>query len=165
MKELVREHTFRWEDPRAAWPVAAQLDGLGWLKALIEGRIPPPPIVQALGMQLEAAEHGTVRFSLATQEWMCNPAAVIHGGIAATLLDTVLTLAVVSKLPHGKRCTTVQLGVNYVRPILSGERIVAEGGAVHVGTTVGTAEGRLYNAHGKLAAHGTATLALLPDTQ
>jgi len=96
---------------------------------------------------------------------MCNPAVVVHGGMAATLLDTVLTLAVVSKLPRGKTAQTVQMNVNYVRPLLpTGEKAVAEGVALHLGKTIGTAEGRVHDARGKLIAHGTATLAIL-DTE
>lgn len=162
MKEVVRERTFRWSDPKELARRAFDHEGLGWLRQMKAGDLPPPPVVEALGMHPEELDDGRIVFSMVAEEWMCNPAAVVHGGMAATLLDTVLTLAVVSKLPHGKTCQTVQMNINYVRPILpTGEKIVAEGVALHVGTTVGTAEGRVYNARGKLVAHGTATLAVI----
>jgi len=101
---------------------------------------------------------------MTAREWMCNPAGVVHGGMTAVLLDTVLTLAVVSKLPGGKSAQTIDMNVHYVRPILpTGEKIVAVGTAVHIGSTIGTAEGRVHNAAGKLIAHGTATLAILDN--
>jgi uncharacterized protein (TIGR00369 family) len=160
--ERSRERTFTWTDPRALALRAAGEDGLTWLGQMLDGTLPPPPIIVALGMRMDEAESGRVVFSMPAEEWMCNPAAVLHGGMAATLLDTVLTLAVVSKLPTGKSCQTINMNVHFVRPIFpTGERIVAAGQAVQVGSTIGTAEGRIHDARGKLVAHGTATLAIL----
>ena len=162
MKAIERERTFRWTDQRELARHAMEGDGLAWLQRMKNGELPPPPVASALGMEIDAVEHGRAVFSMRAEEWTCNPTGVVHGGMAATLLDTVLTLAVLSKLPHGKMCQTVQLNVNFVRPIFpTGERIVAEATDVHVGTTIGTAEGRVVNARGKLVAHGTATLAIL----
>ena len=130
------------------------------------GELPPPPIIEALSFEPEELEDGRIVFSMRAEEWMCNPASVVHGGMAATLLDTVLTLAVVSKLPKGKTAQTVQMNVHYVRPLLpTGEKVTGEGVAVHVGSTIGTAEGRVYDARGKLVAHGTATMAILDISQ
>jgi len=126
------------------------------------GELPPPPASAALGMQIERVEVGVVAFSMQPQEWMYNPAGVVHGGLTATLLDTVLTLAVVSTLPAGRSAQTVNMSVHYVRPVLAnGETIVAEAKTVHVGSSIATSEGRVHTAAGKLVAHGTATLALL----
>jgi len=162
VKASVRERTFTWSDPRELAKNMAAHGGLDWLREMQEGGLPAPPILQALDIQMESVDDHRVVFSMVAQEWMCNPAAVIHGGMVSTLLDTVLTLAVVAKLPHGKMCQTVQLSVNFVRPLFpTGERIVAEGFAAHVGTTVGTSEGRAYNAAGKLVAHATAVLAIV----
>lgn len=165
MKQAARERTFRWTDPRELALRALDRDGFGWLTQLKSGDLPPPPIIEALGFAMEEVESGRVVFSMRAEEWMSNPAVVVHGGMAATLLDTVLTLAIVSKLPKGRTAQTVQMNVNYVRPLLpSGEKVLAEGVAVYIGTTIGTAEGRVHDARGKLIAHGTATLAIL-DTE
>jgi uncharacterized protein (TIGR00369 family) len=162
VKQIVRERTFSWVDPLEVGRRLAEVEGVEWLTMMKEGTLPPPPFAAALGMQPEEVEEGRVVFSMRAEEWMCNPAGVIHGGMAATILDTVLTLAVVAKIPEGKSAQTIDLNVHYVRPILpTGETITAEGLAVHVGATIGTAEGRMYNAAGKLVAHGTATLAIL----
>ncbi|HTX59496.1 MAG TPA: PaaI family thioesterase [Verrucomicrobiae bacterium] len=166
MKELVREHTFRWTDPRAILRSAdAEIAGLQWLQMMQAGEVEPPPLASALGMTIEAIEEGRVVFSMRGREWMCNPAVVIHGGITATLLDTVLTLAVVTKLPAKKSAQTIEMNLHYVRPLLpDGTAFRAEGLAVHVGGSIATAEGRVYNEAGKLVSHGTATLALLDVT-
>ncbi|MBV8490989.1 MAG: PaaI family thioesterase [Candidatus Eremiobacteraeota bacterium] len=141
---------------------SVELDGLTWLEQLRDGRIDPPPIVVSCGMRLEEVESGRIVFTMSAQPWMSNPTGVVHGGMPATLLDTVLTLAVVSTMPPGKLCQTVHLTVHYVRPIFpNGERIRAEGLAVHVGTTMATSEARAFNHLGKLVAHATATLAIL----
>ncbi|HZZ00519.1 MAG TPA: PaaI family thioesterase [Candidatus Baltobacteraceae bacterium] len=158
----MRERTFRWTDPRELSRLAFDQNGLEWLHKMKTGELPPPPIVEALSFVPEELEEGRIVFSMRAEEWMCNPASVVHGGMAATLLDTVLTLAVVSKLPKGRTAQTIQMNVNYVRPLLpTGEKVTGEGFAVHVGTTIGTAEGRVYDARGKIIAHGSATLAIL----
>ncbi|HTU82176.1 MAG TPA: PaaI family thioesterase [Candidatus Acidoferrales bacterium] len=137
-------------------------DGLTWLSQLKDGTVSAPPIVVSHGMRFEELEAGRVVFSMIAEPWMSNPVGVVHGGMPATLLDTVLTLCVVSRVPPGKVCQTLHLSVHYVRPVFpNGERLRAEGVAVHVGTTIGTSEARAYNHEGKLVAHGTATLAIL----
>jgi uncharacterized protein (TIGR00369 family) len=158
----MRERTFRWADPRQLAESALQEEGLDWLRRMKDGDIPPPPAAQLLGMEIEEIEQGRIRFSMRAEEWMCTPQAVVHGGMAATLLDTVLALAVASKLPKGKTCQTVQLNVNFLRPVLpTGEKIIAEATAIHVGSRIGMSEGRVVDARGKAIAHATATMAIL----
>ncbi len=162
MKQMVREHSFRWDDPRSAWPAFASHPGIEVLRMMQRGEVPPPPLAQAFGFNIDVVEDGRVEFSMASQEWMCNPAGVLHGGIVASLIDTVLTLAVFTKLPAGKTATTVDLNVRYVRPLLpDGAVFRAVGIAVHVGATIATAEAKAYNAAGKLVSHGAASMALL----
>ncbi len=137
-------------------------DHVEWMQAMIAGKIMPPPFAQTLDLRMESAEPGRVTFASAASPWMCNPAGIIHGGLAATLLDSVVTLAVMSKLPAQKLCTTLDLNVHFVRPLFpNGVKLVAEGIAVHIGSTIGTAEGRLKDENGRLIAHGTASLAII----
>jgi uncharacterized protein (TIGR00369 family) len=164
VKEIARERTFTWTNPLELAKQLFGAEGVAWLRAMKARELPPPPIISALGMDIESVEDGSVAFSMHAEEWMCNPAGVIHGGMTATLLDTVLTLAVMTKIPAGSSAQTIDMNVHYVRPVLpTGEKIVAEGTAVHVGSTIGTAEGRVHNAAGKLIAHGTATLAIIDN--
>ena len=140
------------------------MSGLAWLNGMRAGEIAPPPVIPAMHMSMDEVDHGRVVFSMQPQPWMVNPSGVIHGGMLATVLDTVLTLCVVSRLPHGKSATTVQLNVNYVRPAFSeGGALRAEGVALHVGTTIGTSEARLFDERGKMIAHATSTLAILAE--
>jgi uncharacterized protein (TIGR00369 family) len=164
VKEIVRERTFTWTNPLELAKSLFSAEGSAWLRGMKARELPPPPIVSALGMDIESVEDGSVAFSMHAEEWMCNPAGVIHGGMTATLLDTVLTLAIMTKIPAGSSAQTIDMNIHYVRPVLpTGEKIVAEGKAVHVGSTIGTAEGRVHNAAGKLIAHGTATLAIIDN--
>jgi uncharacterized protein (TIGR00369 family) len=166
MKELIRERTFSWDPPAATARAIFGRDHLTWLREMQEGVVPPPPAARLMGFEIDTVESGRIIFSMRAEEWMSNPAAVIHGGLTSTLLDTVLTLAVTTQLPTNRYCTTIDLHVHFVRPLLPNGGIVrAEGNSVHVGTNVATAEGRAHDAQGRLVAHATATLAILEPAQ
>jgi uncharacterized protein (TIGR00369 family) len=160
--EAVRERTFTWNAPMDTARSIVGRDPMTWLSDMMAGKIPAPPAARLLDFSIESVEEGRVVFGMRTHEWMANPAGVIHGGMSATLLDTVMTLAVVSKIPPEKMCTTIDLQVRFLRPLFpNGEKVTGEGVAVHVGTNFGTAEGRIHDAKGRLIAHGTASLAIV----
>ena len=160
--ETLRNFTFTWSDPRELQRAMAGKAHLDWMRDIITGAAPPPPLASAFGFVFEEAQAGRVVFSVAAHEWTANPAGVVHGGFTSTLLDTVLTLAVQAALPGDRMATTVDLHVHMVRPVLpNGQRLSATANAVHVGTTLGTAEGRVTDAAGKLIAHGTGTFAII----
>lgn len=118
-----------------------------------------PPIARLLGMQLEDIEFGTVSFSVVTRPEFANPLGTLHGGICATLLDSVLGCAVHSTLEPGIGYGTLELKVNYVRTVpVDGERLVATGTVLHPGRRVATAEGKVVDSQGRLVAHGTTTV-------
>ncbi len=157
-----RERTFTWTDPREVVGNILGRPQLEWMHEMIAGEIPPPPFAQALDLSFDVAEAGRVVFTSETAEWISNPAGTIHGGFTATLLDSVMTLAVATRLPEDRVATTVDLNVKYVRPLFVGSgRVVAEGTTIHVGSTLATAEGRLVDERGKLIAHGTGTFAII----
>jgi len=158
----MRERTFSWSDPREVARHVMTRPHLEWMNAMVAGEIPPPPFAEALDLRFDHAELGRVIFSAYTHEWISNPVGTIHGGFIATVLDSVLTLAVQTNLPDDRSATTVDLHVQYVRPLFVGSgRIVAEGLALHVGSTLATAEGRLTDERGKLIAHATGTFAII----
>lgn len=127
-----------------------------------DGKIPPPPAASLLGFEMDAVEDGRIVFAARAEEWMSNPAGVTHGGVAAAILDTVLTLALITKLPPEKTATTTDLHVHFVRPLLpDGQRFTAEGLVVHAGKTFGTSEGKVYDAKGRIVAHGTGSFAII----
>jgi uncharacterized protein (TIGR00369 family) len=158
----MRERTFSWDPPLATAQAIFGRDHLEWMNDMKNGAVPAPPAARAMGFEIEAVELGRVAFSMRAHEWMANPAGVLHGGVTSMLLDTVLTLAVQTKLGPAQYCTTIDLHVHLVRPIPpDGEKITAVGSAVHVGSTVATSEGRAHDASGRLVAHATATFAVL----
>ena len=91
--------------------------GLGFLDALATGKLPPPPIMSTLGFEGLDAGPGWARFTLTPREHHYNPIGSVHGGVAATLLDSALGCAVHSALPAGKGYTTVDLRVTFVRAL------------------------------------------------
>jgi uncharacterized protein (TIGR00369 family) len=122
------------------------------------GELPPPPILQLLGIRMVEVEHGRVVFEVTPAEQHYNGMGVAHGGLAATLMDSALGVAINSAAPEGKTFTTLELKVNYTRPItVATGPIRCEGTVIHVGGRTATAEARIVDRAGKLYAHGTTT--------
>jgi uncharacterized protein (TIGR00369 family) len=142
---------------------ARTLDGLDLFKGLLEGRYPAPPISRALGFNLQEVEAGRVLFGYTPVFDHYNPLGTVHGGIAATLLDSVMGCCIHTMLKAGSGYTTVEIKVNYVRAMTDKTGPVrAEGKVINVGSRIATSEGRLTDASGKLLAHGTTTCLIFP---
>lgn len=161
--ERVRSRTVTWEDPVAAFEQGRELPGIEYLRAIADGRIPPPPIAALLGFAPVEIEPGRVVFAAEPAEYHYNPIGVVHGGVAATLLDSAMGSAVHSLLPAGAGYTTLEVKVNYVRPMTRDTgRVLAEATVVHRGGRTATAEGRVVaEESGKLLAHATTTCLIL----
>lgn len=128
------------------------------LKAVMNGELPSAPIADTLNFFLVEVEPGRVVFQGSPRPAFYNPIGSVHGGWAATLLDSCVACAVHSTLPAGKGYTTVELKVNFVRAVMPDTGPMrAEGKVINVGGRIGTAEGRLTDASGKLYAHATTT--------
>jgi uncharacterized protein (TIGR00369 family) len=157
-----RERTVAWEDPVASAARGAGLPGHDYLKAIAAGEIPPPPIAVLLGFELVEVEEGRAVFAVTPAEYHYNPIGVVHGGLAATLLDSAMGCAVHSTLPAGTSYTTLEVKVNFARAITRETgRVLCEGTVIHGGRTVATADGRVIAEDtGKLLAHGTTTCLL-----
>ena len=162
-KLSVRQRHVTWEDPMLGASQAMQLSGLEYLRAIRDGKIPNAPIAQLLGMTVAEVEPGRVVFSLEPGEHHYNPIGTVHGGIAATLCDSVMACAVHSVLPLGMMYTTVELHVNYVRAITAETgRVQCIGELIHQGRRMATAQARLVDAQGRLYNHGTTTCLIFP---
>jgi uncharacterized protein (TIGR00369 family) len=160
--QVSRTRVVRWEDPVPAVQVSRMLSGLAYLKAIQAGELPPPPIAALLGMWMSEVSEGRVVFAAEPGECHYNPLGIVHGGLAATLLDSALGCVVLSMLPVGSTFTTLELKVNYLRPMTAETgKVYAEGNIIHLGGRIATAEGRLTDASGKLYAHGTTTCMIL----
>jgi uncharacterized protein (TIGR00369 family) len=145
-------------------PVSSEApSGLELMRLIQSGKGRPPGIALLLGMRLAEVDDGLAVFELEPDERMMNPIGSVHGGIAATLLDSCMGCAIHTTLPAGVGFTTAQLNVHYLRPMKPGMGTVrAEGTVVHRGRQQSTAEGRLFGPDGELLAHGTTTCLILP---
>jgi uncharacterized protein (TIGR00369 family) len=152
-----RSRTFSWQDPAATAAEGLKLAGLDYIRAIADGALPPPPIAMLHGFEIVEADEGRAVFALRPAEWMYNPIGMVHGGIAATILDSCMGCAVHTTLPAGVGYTTTDLQVRYIRAM--GEttgRVLAEGHVVHRGRRTATAEGRVFTeTDEKLIAHGS----------
>jgi uncharacterized protein (TIGR00369 family) len=138
-------------------------DGLGFLKAIVAGTLPQPPIAEVLGFHLIEAENGRAAFEGVPEFRHYTPIGSVHGGLAATLLDSALGCAIFSTLHKGDTWTTLELKVNFVRGLTQDTGPVrAEGRIIHRGRTLATSEGDLKDAAGKLYAHATTTCMIFP---
>jgi uncharacterized protein (TIGR00369 family) len=121
-----------------------------------------PSIGRLLGMRCDRVEKGRVVMSLDTRPDFTNPLGTVHGGIAATLLDSVMGCAVHTTLAAGVGYTTLELKVNYIRAARTdGQTLTAEGTVIHTGRTTATAEGKVVDEQGRLVAHATTTCMIL----
>jgi uncharacterized protein (TIGR00369 family) len=140
-----------------------QYDGLTFLRGLAEGRFPAPPITQTLGFTLTEVDPGRAVFSGMPEFRHYNPIGSVHGGFAMTLLDSALACAIHTTLAKGETYTTLEIKVNLVRPLTKETGLVrAEGRVIHRGRTLGTSEGDIKDAAGKLYAHATTTCMIFP---
>lgn len=153
-----------WEDPLASLPTAVGTSGLEFIKAMVEGRLPPPPIMVTMGLTAGEADEGRVVFLGEAGEFLYNPIGTVHAGFAMTMLDSAMGCAVHTTLAVGERYTTLETKVNFVRPItVQTGPVRCEGVVVHRGGRVATAEGRLIaETTGKLLAHGSTTCLVIP---
>jgi len=158
-----RSRTFSWSDPAAAAAEGLALAGLDYIRGIADGSYPPPPIASMLGFEIVAAEPGRAVFAMAPAEWMYNPIGSVHGGVAATILDSCMGCAVHTTLAAGAGYATSDLQVRYIRAMRTATgRVLAEGRVLHAGRRTATAEGRLLTeADGTLLAHATTACMIL----
>jgi uncharacterized protein (TIGR00369 family) len=157
-KNVGRTRTFGWEDPKALAEAARGLTGLEFLRKVASGELPPPPIGALMNFGLAELGEGRAVFTVEPAEYHYNPIGVVHGGLAATLLDSAMGCAVHSTLPAGAGYTTLEIKVNYVRALTAETgKVRCEARVIHVGGRTATAEGKVLDAAGKLYAHATTT--------
>jgi uncharacterized protein (TIGR00369 family) len=134
------------------------MSGLEFVQGLASGTLPLNTIAQTLGYDVSKAESGRVVVTAQPSDRHLNPAGTVHGGFAATLLDSCMGLAVHSTLEKGVGSTTLEFKISLVRPITPETGTIrAEGIVLTCGRRVGTAEGRITDSDGRLLAHGTTT--------
>jgi uncharacterized protein (TIGR00369 family) len=143
--------------------VLTTFDGLTFLRAMIAGDMPQPPICETLGFRLVEADEGRAVFEGVPEFRHYNPIGTVHAGFTMTLLDSALGCAVFSTMAKGETWTTLELKTNMVRPLTKDTGPVrAEGRIIHRGRNVATSEGNLRDRAGKLYAHATTTCMVFP---
>lgn len=127
-------------------------------RKMIGRELPAPPISEHFDFTLTEIEPGRAVFEGKSKPSFYNPLGTVHGGFIATLLDSAMACAIHSTLEAGKGSTSVEIKVNFVRPIFEKTgNLKAVGEIVNVGRQIASAEGRLLDENGKLYAHGTTT--------
>jgi len=138
------------------------LAGLEMLRKMIAGELPRPPIGEPMNFRLAEVEKGRAVFEGVATPSLLNPLGAVHGGWALTLIDSACGCAVHTELDAGIGYTTVETKVNFTRPIAPGSTVRCEGRVLSRGRQIATAEAYLRSGEGKLLAHGTSTLIILP---
>ena len=161
--ELTRTRELTWQDPVPSAAAGATMAGIDYMRALIAGEIPPPPIAVVMRMSPVEVAEGVATFEGEPGEEHYNPIGVVHGGYASTLLDSVMGCAVHTTLPAGIAYTTQTLEVKFARPITRDTGPVrAEARVVHRGRRQATTEATLKAAGSdKLLATATGTCLIL----
>jgi len=157
-----RTRSFRWPDPARFVEPIRKMSGLEFMRAFLAGTLPAPPFMELLGIRIVSVEDGKVTFEFDPSEYMYSPLGNVHGGIVTVLLDTAMGCSFHTTLPAGVGYTTLELKVNFVRPVTAHSGTLrAEGHVVHSGSRVATVEARLFDVHQKMHAHATSTLLVL----
>ena len=160
---MERTRTYSWSDPFEFLEGVAELSGLEIMQRIAAGELPQPPIGETLAFRLMEAAPARAVFECDPAEYHYNPIGTVHAGLATTMLDSAMGCAFVTTLDAGVRWTTLELKANYTRPITHETgRIRCIGAVVHRGRTVATTEGRVEDLEGRLLAHGTGTILVLP---
>ena len=148
-----------WRDPITTQATVASMSGLAYWRAVIDGRLPPPPIGELTRTRVVDVESGRVTFTWTPDASMYNPIGLVHGGVVCTLLDTVTACAMHAALPEGVGYTSVEIKVNYLRAVtVASGPLTAVGAVVKAGSRIGFAEGKVTDASGNLVATATSTL-------
>ena len=153
-----RRREVTWADPLVGAALARDMSGLDYLRGIAEGRIPAAPIAALMGMSLIRAEPGQVTFRLDVGEHLYNPIGSVHGGVFCTLLDSAMGCSVHASLSRGQAYTSLELKVNFIKPLtLDTSSVVATGHVISLGRRVATASAQITGPDGTQYAHGTTT--------
>ncbi|HFG7033851.1 PaaI family thioesterase [Acinetobacter baumannii] len=138
-----------------------EMTGLEFLQAMIEGHISPASISKTIPMQPTEISEGSVTFKAQADHNHLNPLGGVHGGFAATVLDSVTGCAVHTMLPAGVGYGTIDLNVKMCRPLPQNQVLIATGKVINLSKNLGISEGKITDEEGKLYAYATATCMII----
>jgi uncharacterized protein (TIGR00369 family) len=151
-----RSKTITWYDPLRSAQAGASLAGIDHLNAIRLGELPPPPMASHFGFRIVDVSVGDVTFLCDPDESAYNPIGLVHGGLVCTVLDSVLGCAVQSTLPAGVGYTSIELKVNYLRPVhRDSGQLRAHGWITKPGRRVAFADADVRDLEGKVVASAT----------
>lgn len=154
-----RSRTVTWHDPLRSAQAGLGMAGVDYLRAMVDGVLPPPPIASLVQMDLVEAEPGRVVFTCVPDESAYNPIGAVHGGLVCTLLDSVAGCALHSTLPAGKGYTSIEIKVSYLKAVRATSGLLtAVGTVVKGGSRVGFTEGVVTDESGAVVATASSTL-------
>ena len=147
-----------WADDSEQAQTARSMSGIEQVRAMMAGTVASPPIASLIGWQLEIAEIGHAVLRFRARPELLNLGGTLHGGVMATLLDSALGCALITTMPPGRRFSTLELKVNYVRPVsLQTGDIWVHGTVVQSGKRTGVVEGRVVDKDGLIYAIASTT--------
>src|SRR4029079_9683517 len=150
--------------PGPAVRAAADMSGLEAMCAIRDGILPEPPMARLIDFRLRVADPGRNVLELRAHESLENTTGLLHGGTAATLLDTAMGCAISTMPPARQISVTLDLKLAYLRPLsVQSGTIQAEGKVVKLGRQTSYAEGFVRDGAGNLAVHATATFSVIGD--
>ncbi|WP_236796920.1 PaaI family thioesterase [Amycolatopsis sp. GM8] len=162
VEQDLRQKTITWQDPLASAERGRAMSGLEYMTAVAEGTMPAAPIGAHLNMRLTRVEEGDVEFAATLDESLYNPIGMIHGGVAATMLDSAIGCAVHTLLPAGVGYSSIELKVSYLKAIHpSAGELRAHGRVVKAGSRVSFGEADLRDAAGTLLATASSSCLIM----
>jgi uncharacterized protein (TIGR00369 family) len=157
-----REKTVSWHDPMTTASLGRTMSGREFLEAVRDGQLPAAPIAKLMEFSIEEVGEGRVVFGCTPDESLYNPIGTVHGGLVCTLADTVIGCAVHSLLEAGVAYTSIDLTVNYLRPVTAdGTKLLATGTVTKPGRRVAFATAEIVDASGKVVATGTGSVLIM----
>jgi uncharacterized protein (TIGR00369 family) len=154
-----RSKVVTWHDPAPTTATGLSMPGIDYLRAMIDGTLPPPPIAGLMTFTMVEAEPGRVVFTCQPDESAYNPIGMVHGGLVCTLLDSVAGCALHSTLAQGKGYTSIEIKVSYLKGVrASSGLLTATGTVIKSGSRVGFTEGVVTDEKGAIIATASSTL-------
>ncbi len=138
-----------------------EMSGIELMQAAADGLLPPPSISATMGLEFHQAEKGHVVFKATANKNHLNPMGGVHGGFAATVMDSVTGCVVHTMLEAGESYGTIDLAVKMMRPVPQDKTLIATGTIINMSKSLGVSEGRLEDEDGKLYATATCTCKIL----
>jgi uncharacterized protein (TIGR00369 family) len=134
------------------------------VRMTLRGEAPPPPIAALLGFTLTSVGDGEATIELKVDERLANPMGSLHGGVLGDIADAAMGVAWASTLGEGESFTTIELKINFLKPVWSGT-LRARGRVVKGGRTIGLMECDVLDAQDRLVARASSTCMTLRGAQ